>query len=94
MNAQLVMGLGGTVDYEVTWDASVLERLVEQYGIGADELSTSAPVDSERSLVAALLAFVRDGVGGEKFVASSDIVEEFASRFERRITLGGTCVRG
>ena len=93
MSAQLVMGLGGTVDYEVTWDASVLERLVEQYGIEADELSVSIPVTSERDLVVALLGFIRDGVGGEKFVASSSVLEGFAARFERRITLGGTCVR-
>jgi ADP-dependent phosphofructokinase/glucokinase len=50
-------------------------------------------VRSERDLLCSVLAFVRDGSGGERFVASSDIVEDFAARFSRRITLGGTNVR-
>lgn len=89
----LVLGLGGAVDYEIAWDSHVLEQLVEQYGIHTSELSSSVPVDSERALVVCLLAFLRDGAGGERFIASSEIVEQFAARFNRRITLGGTCVR-
>lgn len=92
-NKRLVLGLGGTVDYEIVWDSSVLEGLIREYDIRADELTTSVPVTSERALVVTLLAFVRDGVGGERFVASSEIIETFSARFEREITLGGTCVR-
>jgi ADP-dependent phosphofructokinase/glucokinase len=36
---------------------------------------------------------VRNGSGGERFIASSDIVDTFASHFGKKITLGGTCVR-
>ena len=92
MNA-LVLGLGGTVDYEIDWDSEVLEALIEEYGILDRELDATVPVDSERALVVTLLAFVKLGAGGERFVASSGIVERFASRFDKRITLGGTCVR-
>jgi ADP-dependent phosphofructokinase/glucokinase len=92
-NKRLVLGLGGTVDYEIVWDSGVLEGLIREYDIRADELTTAVPVTSERSLVVTLLAFVRDGVGGERFVASSEIIETFSARFEREITLGGTCVR-
>ncbi|WPF82675.1 hypothetical protein SANBI_000286 [Sanguibacter sp. 4.1] len=88
-----MLGLGGTVDYEIVWDSGVLEGLIREYDIRADELTTSVPVTSERALVVTLLAFVRDGVGGERFVASSEIIETFSARFEREITLGGTCVR-
>ena len=91
--SELVLGLGGTVDYEIAWDSGVIEQLVDVHGIRADELDARIPVVDERSLVVTLLAFLRDGVGGERFVASSDIVEAFAARFETRVTLGGTCVR-
>jgi ADP-dependent phosphofructokinase/glucokinase len=91
--SERVLGLGGTVDYEIAWDGAVVEELVDVYGIGVEDLDARIPVVDERSLVVTLLAFLRDGVGGERFVASSDIVEAFAARFRTRITLGGTCVR-
>ncbi|WP_245862488.1 ADP-dependent glucokinase/phosphofructokinase [Sanguibacter antarcticus] len=94
MNDSLVLGLGGTVDYEIVWDSAVLEGLVREYDIRAAELSTAVAVSTERDLVVTLLAFVRDGVGGERFVVSSEIVETFAARFTRAITLGGrACAR-
>lgn len=93
MSDEIVLGLGGCLDCEITWDSAVLEDLVVRYGIRDSELSTSLEVRSERDLVCSMLAFVRDGVGGERFVASSHIVETFAARFPRRTTLGGTNVR-
>ncbi|PPF33902.1 hypothetical protein C5C10_10000 [Rathayibacter sp. AY1A3] len=93
MNARIVLGLGGTVDYEIDWDDAVVQALVDDYRIAPDELTTTAPVDTERDLVVALLAFLAVGAGGERFASSSCVVEEFAQRFPRRITLGGTGVR-
>lgn len=93
MNHELVLGLGGCVDYEISWDPRVLEDLVAIHGLRAVDLDATVPVQDERSLVASVLAFVREGVGGERFIASSEIVEQFASHFTKRITLGGTCVR-
>lgn len=93
MSTRFVLGMGGTVDYEIRWDAAVLEQLAVEHGVGPDDLDLATPVDSVRDLVRSLLAFVRDGVGGERFVASSDIVEAVAARFDKAVTLGGTCVR-
>jgi ADP-dependent phosphofructokinase/glucokinase len=93
MNEKLVLGLGGTVDYEIVWDSRVIDDLVLHYSIQPFELSRLIAIRSERDLLIALLAFVKDGAGGERFVASSRTVEEFAARFRRRITLGGTGVR-
>lgn len=93
MTRRYLLGLGGTVDYEIRWDPAVLAALADEHGVGLADLDRTVPVDSERALVASLLAFVRDGVGGERFVASSAIVESVARRFETRVTLGGTCVR-
>ena len=91
--SRLVLGLAGTVDYEVDWDARVLEDLVRRHCIRRDELTLDRAIGSERDLVATIVAFVAAGAGGERFVASSAIVEEFAARFTKRITLGGTPVR-
>jgi ADP-dependent phosphofructokinase/glucokinase len=88
-----VLGLGGNVDYEIEWDSTMLEGLIRTYALRASELATSVVVESERDLVRSLLAFVRDGVGGERFVASPDVIEAFAARFGKRITLGGTGLR-
>lgn len=93
MTQNVVLGLGGTVDYEIRWDSAVMDELVASYGIRPEELSRTIPVETERDLTLTLLAFLRDGVGGERFIASSDVVEAFAARFEKRVTLGGTPVR-
>lgn len=93
MTQNVVLGLGGTVDYEIRWDSAVMDELVVTYGIVPEELSRTIPVQTERDLTVTLLAFLRDGVGGERFIASSDVVEAFAARFEKCVTLGGTPVR-
>jgi ADP-dependent phosphofructokinase/glucokinase len=93
MGDRIVLGLGGTVDYVITWDSHVVEQLVVTYDLTAAELSTAVPVNSERDLLRSLLAFVRDGTGGERYVTSIDIVEAFAARFDTLVTLGGTCTR-
>jgi ADP-dependent phosphofructokinase/glucokinase len=93
MSHQLVLGLGGCVDFEVAWDPGLLEELARQHGISAAELNADVPVEDERSLLVSILAFVRDGVGGERFIASSRIAIDFASRSSCKVSLGGTCVR-
>ncbi|WZH37646.1 MAG: ADP-dependent glucokinase/phosphofructokinase [Microbacterium enclense] len=93
MAEDLVLGLGGTVDYEIRWDAEVLSALAAEYGIRFDELTTTTPIIDERALVLTVLAFLATGGGGERFVLSSEIVERFAAHFDVEITLGGTGVR-
>lgn len=92
-SSETVLGLGGTVDYEIEWDSSVLEALAHEYRVTVEELTTGSPIASERDLLVSVLAFLQTGSGGERFVASSGIVEAFAARFTSRITLGGTGVR-
>lgn len=90
---RLVLGLGGCVDYEIAWSSEVIEELVERYGIRSEELGTGTTIADERSLVVSVLEYFRRGVGGEQRVATSDVLETFAARFPRKVTLGGTSVR-
>lgn len=92
-NRQLVLGLGGTVDFELRWDDTVIERLAHEHRVRRHELTFTAPITDERSLLLTILAFVAAGTGAERFVASSEIVERFASHFAYDVTLGGTGVR-
>ncbi|WP_251050687.1 MULTISPECIES: ADP-dependent glucokinase/phosphofructokinase [unclassified Microbacterium] len=93
VDGQLVLGLGGTVDYELRWDSAVLERLAQRHRVRQDELTVTATIIDERSLLLTVLAFMASGSGGERFVASSDVVERFAAHFAYDVTLGGTGVR-
>jgi ADP-dependent phosphofructokinase/glucokinase len=93
VDRKLVLGLGGTVDYELRWDSAVLERLAGEHGVRTAELTTSASIDDERSLLVAVLALAAAGAGAERFVASSEVVERFAAHFDYEVTLGGTGVR-
>lgn len=97
MNEQIALGLGDNIDYEITWDSQVMEDLVLHYGIRAAELAEARPAHSEvhceRDLVVSILRFLQAGTGGERWVSSSDIIEQFAQRFAMKITLGGTSVR-
>lgn len=90
---QLVLGLGGTVDFELRWDSAVVERLARELRVRRHELTPSAPITDERSLLVTILAFVAAGTGAERFVASSEILELFAGHFAYDVTLGGTGVR-
>jgi ADP-dependent phosphofructokinase/glucokinase len=93
MGERIALGLGNNVDYEIVWESRVFEELIEHYAIRAAELNTSTPIESERDLVVSILGFLQQGCGGERAVASSAIVEHFAQRFERKVSLGGTSVR-
>jgi len=93
MTHELVLGLGGTVDFEIAWDAELLAELAQQYRITRADLDVTAPVQDERDLVCSILAFLDADSGGEKFIASSQLGIDLAERFNYQITLGGTCVR-
>jgi ADP-dependent phosphofructokinase/glucokinase len=88
-----VLGLGGTVDYELTWDAETLSTLAIGHDIRSAELDTATRVCDERSLVVSILSHIVERKGGEHFVDSPRAIEQFASHFPVKVTLGGTCVR-
>ncbi len=93
MSERIVLGFCNNVDYEILWNAEVLEDLVNQFQIRAEEPSTRVAIGSERDLVISILGFMQTAQGGERFVAGSEILERFAARFDKKVTLGGTSVR-
>jgi ADP-dependent phosphofructokinase/glucokinase len=93
MAEKIALGFGNNIDYEMVWNSRVFENLILQYDVHNEELSMDIQVNSERDLVISILSFLKSGSGGERFVASSDLLEQFAQHFENRVTLGGTAVR-
>ena len=93
MKAAIALGFGNSVDYEITWNAAALEALICLYRIRDDEFNTRGGIRSERDLVISILGFLKSARGGERFVSNADVIERFAERFEKKITLGGTAVR-
>lgn len=93
MKQKIALGFGNNIDYEIVWDSRVIEDLIAQYDIHHDELDVNRVISSERDLVISILSFLKAGCGGERFVASSDIIEQFSQKFVKKITLGGTSVR-
>ncbi len=93
MNEKIALGFGNNIDYEIVWDSQVFEDLIAQYDLHAEDLDIDIKINSERDLVTSILAFLKGGQGGERFVASSAIVENFSQRFESKVSLGGTSVR-
>jgi ADP-dependent phosphofructokinase/glucokinase len=93
MKEKIILGLGNNIDYEIVWNSKVFEDMIIKYGIHNDELSKEIAVNSERDLVVSILGFLKDEVGGERYVSSPEIIEKFAKNFKCRITMGGTSVR-
>ena len=93
MGEGIALGFCNNVDYEIVWDAEVVEELVVHYGIRADELSACDAIECERDLLLSILGFMSTGEGAERFVSDSPIIEGFAARFEKAVTLGGTSAR-
>ncbi len=90
---KVALGLGNNVDYEIEWNTPVIESLVEQYRITAEDIREYAQTGNERDLVCSILHCLSNGLGREVYVRDSEIVEAFSRRFARKVTMGGTCIR-
>ncbi|MFP7762305.1 ADP-dependent glucokinase/phosphofructokinase [Marisediminicola sp. LYQ85] len=91
--AEVVLGLGGTVDLEVGWDADTLSMLAAEYCLTPADLVAPRALKTERDVLCAVLSHVPEGTGGEYFVDEPDALGSFTDRFASVRTLGGTPVR-
>jgi ADP-dependent phosphofructokinase/glucokinase len=90
---RIVLGLGDNTDCEITWDSTVFEQFIADFRIVDSELGSDVPISSLRDLVVSILGFLKSERGGERFIDSQKIIEDFASRFSAKITIGGTSAR-
>ena len=93
MSEQIVLSCGNCTDYEIAWDSRVLEQLIAEHGIVASEIGIDGTISSTRDLVVSVLGFLQNGTGGGRFVEFPSVIEDFAGRFPKRITMGGTSIR-
>jgi ADP-dependent phosphofructokinase/glucokinase len=91
--ARPVLGLQGTVDFEVDWDPDAIGALASANGITLEELDRMPALDDQRGLLVSLLSHLRAGRGGEVAVDSTQTVLAFAASLRYTVTLGGTGVR-
>jgi len=90
---EIVLGLGGTIDYEIEWDSTRIDSLARGGGIKRADLSSLPRVTSTRELLHTLVNFVDKGTGGERFVTDPEVIHRIAEALPYRVTLGGTPVR-
>ncbi len=93
MKEKIALGFGNNIDYEIVWNSRVIEDLIRQYDIRNHELDVNGAIACERDLIISILGFLQVASGGERFVSSSDVIEQFSQRCAKKITLGGTSVR-
>ncbi|HHV09350.1 MAG TPA: hypothetical protein GXX75_03600 [Clostridiales bacterium] len=93
MGEKVTMGFHSAVDFELKWDASIIEGLASKYDIRRNELRTDFPVKTERDIIIAILGHLTEGTGGEYVPETNRLCKEFASHFEYRQTIGGTATR-
>lgn len=94
MGSGVVLGLGGNVDFEVEWDAQMLQALMRDCEISAAECeATPRIVEDERGMLVAILHAIRHQKGMEVRVTDPQALRSFAERFTYTMTLGGTSVR-
>lgn len=89
---KVVLGLGSSLDYEVTWDGQAISRIAAELGVtGRDP--APAEIRDERDLLTAALAYLATGTGTERYVEAPGPIESMVSLLPGRSTLGGTGVR-
>lgn len=93
MGVKIVLGLGGTVDYELVWDSHAIAARAAELRVHLGDAQDHKIIHSERELYESILWFLLQGHGGERFVADKDVLFSLADRLSFRVTLGGSCVR-
>jgi ADP-dependent phosphofructokinase/glucokinase len=93
MDEAVALGLGNNVDYEIGWDSEIIESLIRNYDISQHDLYPVEHIKTMRDLIISILASMRSGTGAERYVENSALITEFAGKFSKEITIGGTAAR-
>ena len=95
MSGKVVLGLGGTVDFEIFWDPEIFQRLVSEYEICLEDVQGNLATEAQsmREILVTILRSMFHGKGTECHVSQSRFLLQLARYFTYTTTLGGTCVR-
>ncbi len=94
MGEKIALGFHTCVDFEMTWDAQVVEQMIQEFGVRDEEIvSGDIPVSSQRDLLISSLWHLKQGMGCELVPDTNQICLDFANRFRYRVTIGGTATR-
>ncbi len=93
MAGSLALGLGDNVDYEIEWDSSAIEGLIDELQITDHDLGPVRQIRDIRELTISILGFLKTGKGGECYVRDPRVITEFSRKFRYRISIGGTAPR-
>ncbi len=93
MSNKIALGLCNTVDYEIVWNSTVIEKLISSLHIYKGDIRRPEKITSIREIVLTVLHAMLNCKGEEIFVDNSNALEEFAGFFQKKITLGGTATR-
>ncbi len=90
---EIVLGFTNTVDYETVWNASYLEHLARKHGVSAGDIRKTDRISTVKDLLCSILYHMKNGEGCGKYVENEQLLDEFVSGCEYKVTLGGTAVR-
>ena len=94
MGEKIALGFHTCVDFEMTWDAEVVEQMIREFDVrDADLVDGDIPIDSVRALLISSLWHMKRGMGCELVPDTNQICLDFANRFQYRVTIGGTATR-
>ncbi|MDR0657298.1 MAG: ADP-dependent glucokinase/phosphofructokinase [Treponema sp.] len=94
MGEKIVLGFGNNIDYEIRWNSSIVEKLIRDFRIHAAELNIdNNSIGTERELLINILGFLKDSIGGERFISNPKVIENFSGYFSKKVTVGGTSIR-
>lgn len=94
MGEKIALGFHTCVDFEMTWDAEVVEQMIREFDVrDADLADGDIPIDSVRALLISSLWHMKRGMGCELVPDTNQICLDFANRFQYRVTIGGTATR-
>ncbi|MDC7287255.1 hypothetical protein NXH76_05540 [Blautia schinkii] len=90
---KIALGFSNTVDYEIEWDASYLEKLIRYVGLYEDDIKEMQNIRSMKELLSSILFHMRDGSGCGLLTEVPQVIEEFIKGTKYRVALGGTNLR-
>ncbi len=93
MGEKIALGFHICVDYELVWDVQAVVDAIKRFDIHDSELVMNTQPDNERDLWLCVLAYLKQGTGGEILPETNDVCQQFAAHFDYNVTLGGTAAR-